>query len=176
MRWKFIDRVLETDESSWIKAEKTFPLYDDWHQDHFPNSPVIPGVLQIEVIANLAGKLILMRALKENKAWEAPILFKTQECKFNGIVRPGELIEAEVRFEKFTRRIVYSSGTLKVNGELRAKISIASARAEVSTVGDINVLVPWQIEDILSVHHQPSPELQEFLEAERVKYTTLQSA
>ena len=58
MRWKFIDQITETHEVEHIKGEIRFPQNDEWHQDHFPKSPIIPGVLQIEVVANLTGKLI----------------------------------------------------------------------------------------------------------------------
>ncbi len=152
MRWKFIDRITETDGITQIKGEKRFPLNAEWHQDHFPGSPIIPGVLQIEVVANLAGKLILLRLLKESMNWEAPIMLKTGECRFKEIIRPGELIEVEVNIEKYSRRIIYSTGTLFVDGKERSTISIASARIAVTAVGDPKVLVPWQVQDILEVY------------------------
>ena len=160
MRWKFIDQIIETDELTHIKGEKRFPMNEEWHQDHFPKSPIVPGVLQIEVVANLAGKLILLRMLKESLKWEAPILLKTGECRFKEIIRPGELIQVEVIIEKYSRRLVYSTGTLSVNNKECATISIASARIPVTTVGDPQVLVPWQVQDILEVYPGIGKEMQ----------------
>ncbi len=170
MRWKFVDRIIETDESEYIKGEKTFPLNEDWHQDHFPQSPVIPGVLQIEVIANLVGKLILLRTYRESRTWVAPILLKTFDCRFIDMIRPGEQVEAEAKIEKYTRRIVYSSGTLLVNGQLRAKVSIASARMDVSAVGDEQVLIPWQIRDFLEIYPRMEESMRTNLQEDLLMY------
>lgn len=164
MRWKFIDKITETDETEHIRGEKTFPLTEEWHQDHFPQSPIVPGVLQIEVVANLAGKLILLRTLRETMGWVAPILLKTHECRFKDIIRPGELIEVDVVIEKYNRRLVSSKGTLKVEGKERASVSIASAMTSVPTVGDPNVLVPWQIQEILNVYPGISDEMRSLLD------------
>ncbi len=164
MRWKFIDQITETDERLHIKGTKRFPLNEEWHQDHFPESPIIPGVLQIEVVANLAGKLILLRTLKETMEWVAPILLKTGECRFKEIIRPGELIDVDVTIEKYNRRIVYSSGTLCVDGQERAVISIASARVPVPTIGDPAILVPWKVEEILEIFPGISQDMQDRFE------------
>jgi 3-hydroxymyristoyl/3-hydroxydecanoyl-(acyl carrier protein) dehydratase len=159
MRWKFIDRVVETDELETIVGEITFPREAEWHQDHFPGRAIVPGVLQIEVVANLAGKLILLRSLREAGEWVAPILLKATDCRFRDMVLPGQLVRAEVRIEKYSRRIVYSSGTLSVDGKPRADIQVASARADIQTVGDPATLLPWQAADILSVYPNPSEAL-----------------
>ena len=166
MHWKFVDRITETDCITHIKGEKRFPLNEEWHQDHFPGSPIVPGVLQIEVVANLAGKLILLRNLKESTEWVAPILLKTGECRFKDIIRPGELIDVEVSIEKYNRRLVCSSGTLSVNNKERAHISITSARIPVETIGDPTILIPWKIQEILEVYPGMSEEMRNRFEQE----------
>lgn len=164
MRWKFIDEITETDETNYIKGTIRFPIEDEWHQDHFPQSPIIPGVLLIEVVANLAGKLILLRTLHDSLEWVAPILLKTKECRFKDITRPGELIEAEVTIEKYDRRLVISKGTVRVDGQERARVAVTSGRIPVTTVGDPNVLVPWQVQEILNVYPTISDHLKKRFE------------
>lgn len=159
MRWKFVDRITETDGINRIKGEKRFLLNEEWHQDHFPESPIVPGVLQIEVVANLAGKLILLRNLKESTEWVAPILLKTGECRFKELIRPGELIDVEVSIDKYNRRLVSSTGTLSVDNKERAHISIISARIPVKTIGDPAILIPWKIHEILEVYPDMNEEM-----------------
>jgi len=164
MRWKFLDEITKTDEKNYINGTIQFPINDEWHQDHFPQSPIIPGVLLIEVVANLAGKLILLRTLHDSLEWVAPILLKTGECRFKDITRPGDLIEAEVIIEKYDRRLVISKGTLRVDGKERARVSVTSARIPVTTVGDPHVLVPWQIQEIIKIYPSISSHLKERFE------------
>ena len=166
MHWKFVDRITETDGITHIKGKKRFPLNEVWHEDHFPGSPIVPGVLQIEVVANLAGKLILLRNLKESTEWVAPILLKTGECRFKDLIRPGELINVEVSIEKYNRRLVCSTGTLYVDNKERANISVTSARIPVETIGDPTILIPWKIREILEVYPDMREEMRNRLEQE----------
>ena len=175
MRWKFVDRITETDESTHIKGEKRFPLNEEWHKDHFPQSPIVPGVLQIEVVANLAGKLILLRTLNEAQGpmdWVAPILLKTGDCRFKELIRPGDLVQVEVTITKYNRRLVHSSGSLFVENKEHAHITIVSARLPVSTVGDPNILIPWKIQEILEVYPDMRPPLRHQFEAELTRLAT----
>lgn len=179
MRWKFVDRITETDEFTHIKGEKRFPLNEEWHEDHFPQSPIVPGVLQIEVVANLAGKLILLRTLNESQGtmeWVAPILLKTGDCRFKELIRPGDLVQVEVTITKYNRRLVHSTGTLFVENKERANISITSARLPVPTVGDPNILIPWKIQEILEVYPDMRPYLREQFEQEMARIDAVVSA
>ena len=163
MRWEFIDEITECDEETFVRGHKTFPLQDEWHQDHFPGKAIVPGVLQIETGANFLGKLVLFRSLKEKGVWTAPLLLKTQECTFKGMILPGDKIEVEMKIDKWTRLIVRGSGELKVNGEIVSTLSIALARTDPANAGDPKKLLPWQIEVIRRIYPGISEELKAFM-------------
>lgn len=159
MRWKFVDDITECDEQSFIRGYKTFPLQDEWHQDHFPGKPIVPGVLQIETGANFLGKLVIFRGLLENGTWTAPLLLKTFDCTFKGMVKPGDKLEVEMRIDKWSRKIVRGSGELKVDGEVVSTLSIALARTDPANAGKPEELLPWQIKVIRDIYPNISAEL-----------------
>ncbi|MGK0289651.1 MAG: 3-hydroxyacyl-[acyl-carrier-protein] dehydratase [bacterium] len=164
MKWIFVDQITDCDEETYIKGNLTFPKEDEWHEDHFPQSPIVPGVLQIEAGANFLGKLVIFRGLKENGIWVAPLLLKTFDCSFKGVARPGDCLEIEMRIDKWTRKIVRGTGEIRVDGKITASLSIAVARMDPSNAGDPEILRPWQIQQIQKCYPNPSDELSPFLE------------
>ena len=93
MRWRLVDRI-EIIESGvravgyrrWDPAEELF-------QDHFPTFPVVPGVLLMESLAQVAGKLIGITVRERRGDWPFPILSMMDRVKFRKFVRPGEEVE-----------------------------------------------------------------------------------
>ena len=85
MRWILIDQLLECDPGKRAVGVKTFPLSDLFFLDHFTGNPIVPGVLQIEMMAQTGGKsLRLLRP--EMQA----LLGSVKSAKFLKPIRPGD--------------------------------------------------------------------------------------
>ena len=70
---------------------------EDYFADHFPGFPVVPGVVQIEALAQLSGKLIEVTLFEQQRRWVWPILSMVRKAKFRRFVRPGDWLVLETR-------------------------------------------------------------------------------
>lgn len=95
MRFILVDRILELVPGKAIRAEKLIAADEDYFSDHFPGFPVVPGVLQIEMMAQAAGKCLDAEDPARGKAMLARIV----SASFRGWVKPGSTcrIFAEVK-------------------------------------------------------------------------------
>ena len=97
MRWRLVDRIDEVEPDRFIAGAVSFPPDMELFQDHFPGFPVVPGVVLMEALAQLAGKLIGYSVRRVRGDWPFPILSMMQAVKFRKFVRPGEEVRLEVR-------------------------------------------------------------------------------
>jgi 3-hydroxyacyl-[acyl-carrier-protein] dehydratase len=92
MRFFLIDRITTWELGAVAEATKNVTLSEDFFDDHFPRRPVMPGVLMIEGMAQLAG-LLLEASLKEQFARDGKaILTVLERTKFRDMVRPGDTL------------------------------------------------------------------------------------
>jgi 3-hydroxyacyl-[acyl-carrier-protein] dehydratase len=93
MRWFWIDRFLEFNSGTTAKAIKNVSLAEDHLHDHFPGSPVMPGSLIIEGMAQTSGIL-----LAEKLKFESLIVMaKIPKAIFHGWVYPGDTLIYDAR-------------------------------------------------------------------------------
>lgn len=95
MRWLLVDTIDELVVNSSIKGTKTYHATEEFFQDHFPGFPVVPGVLLMESLAQLAGKLIGYTVAKTRGDWPFPILSMMNGVKFRKFVPPDTPITLE---------------------------------------------------------------------------------
>jgi 3-hydroxyacyl-[acyl-carrier-protein] dehydratase len=92
MRFFMIDRITTWEVGRLAEAVKNVALSEDFFDDHFPRHPIMPGVLMIEGMAQLAG-LLIESSLKEKHAVDAKALLTVLErTKFREPVRPGDTL------------------------------------------------------------------------------------
>jgi len=95
VRFILVDRILELVPGKTIRAEKLVSPDEDFFADHFPGFPVVPGVLQTEMMAQAAGKCLDAEDPARGKAMLARIV----SASFRGWVKPGSVCDifAEVK-------------------------------------------------------------------------------
>ncbi|MFZ2958871.1 MAG: 3-hydroxyacyl-ACP dehydratase FabZ family protein [Candidatus Ozemobacteraceae bacterium] len=97
MRFFLIDRITRWEIGSQAEALKNIALSEDFFADHFPRRPVMPGVLIIEGMAQLAG-LLLEAGLREQFGKNAKAVITILErAKFRDLVKPGDTLTYTAR-------------------------------------------------------------------------------
>jgi 3-hydroxymyristoyl/3-hydroxydecanoyl-(acyl carrier protein) dehydratase len=93
MRWLFVDRIDTVKLGEKITGVKAVGFSEDFFVDHFPKMPVVPGVIVIESLAQLCGKLIELSVYEERGFWPFPILSMVNKAKFRRFIKPGSVIQ-----------------------------------------------------------------------------------
>src|ERR1700704_6583934 len=111
-----IDRVVEMERKTRIVAIKNITINEPQFQGHFPNFPIMPGVLMVEAIAQAGGALLLSEVPdRESKL----LLFTSIEnARFRRPVTPGDQLRIEVTVLNWRSRAVKMAGSLTVDGKL----------------------------------------------------------
>jgi len=112
-----IDRVLEIVDENELIALKNVTINEPYFQGHYPGRPVMPGVLQIEAMAQAAGVLLLRRL----EVGESIIAFfmSVDKVKFRQAVEPGDALQIRVKITKIRgNKIATATGECKVGGKV----------------------------------------------------------
>ena len=116
-RWPIllVDRVVEEDrERGYIRAEKAVTATEWFFQGHFPDLPVMPGVMQVEA---LAQTMAIYVAREEGFGDRIGLFAGIDGCRFKRIVQPGDRLSLEITMEKLGRRFGKSRAVASVDGE-----------------------------------------------------------
>lgn len=119
MRWQLVDRIDEMVLGESARGVKAWTMSESWVQDHFPGFPVVPGVLMLESLAQISGKLIGYTVRKERGDWPFPIFTMAEKVKFRRFVRPGDVVELRTSFIALREE----SAVMKVRGLVNGKVS-----------------------------------------------------
>jgi 3-hydroxyacyl-[acyl-carrier-protein] dehydratase len=117
-RWPFlmVDRIVEEDrERGYIRGEKGVTATEWFFQGHFPGLPVMPGVLQVEALAQTMAVYV---ARTEGFGDRMGLFAAIDEVRFKRIVQPGDRLSLEVTMEKFGRRMGRGRAIASVDGEV----------------------------------------------------------
>jgi len=99
-----VDRVLETDKKEHLLALKNVSVNEPFFQGHFPEQPIMPGVLILEAMAQATG-LLAFSALAENHDAKLYMLVGIDKARFRGQVVPGDQLRLDVRLKRNMRGI-----------------------------------------------------------------------
>jgi beta-hydroxyacyl-ACP dehydratase FabZ len=113
-----VDRIIEITEKT-VVALKNVTINEPHFQGHWPDEPVMPGVLQLEAMAQAGAVLLFDQVKKQGQAGKVDIFFrKIDKAVFRKIVRPGDQIIFEIEVLSQRRGIHTMRGEAKVNGEI----------------------------------------------------------
>ena len=93
MRWGLVDEIEVLEAGKTATGWRLYPADLPLFEDHFPGFPVVPGVLLMESLAQLSGKLIGYTVRKQRGDWPFPILSMMNGVKFRRFVRPDERVQ-----------------------------------------------------------------------------------
>jgi 3-hydroxyacyl-[acyl-carrier-protein] dehydratase len=117
-RWPFllVDRIVEYDpEAKRIVGIKGVTASEWFFQGHFPGLPVMPGVLQVEALAQTMAVYV---AKQEGFGDRIGLFAGIDEVRFKRVVAPGDLLRLEVTMEKLGSRMGRGRGVASVEGEV----------------------------------------------------------
>jgi 3-hydroxyacyl-[acyl-carrier-protein] dehydratase len=116
----FVDSV-EVSEEGKITGYRTFTESEFFFKGHFPEYPVVPGVILIETMAQCGGAAIRKTGkLDEDKLF---FLAAVEKAKFRRQVRPGDKVRLEVENIRISAAMIKQSGKAYVGDELAAEAS-----------------------------------------------------
>jgi 3-hydroxyacyl-[acyl-carrier-protein] dehydratase len=124
-RWPFllVDRIVEYDPArGFIRGEKAVTATEWFFQGHFPGLPVMPGVLQVEA---LAQTMAIYVAQQEGFGDRIGLFAAIEECRFKRVVQPGDRLTLEVTMEKLGGRFGRGRAVAKVDGEVACEASLS---------------------------------------------------
>lgn len=112
-----IDRVIEIVSDDELVALKNVTINEPFFQGHYPGRPVMPGVLQVEAMAQAAGVLLLRKLPADDN--KIAFFMSADKVKFRQAVEPGDSIEIRVKLVKIRgNKIATATGECKVGGKL----------------------------------------------------------
>ncbi|WP_395377067.1 3-hydroxyacyl-ACP dehydratase FabZ [Marinicella sp. W31] len=121
-----VDRVLEYTPNESIVAIKNVTLNEPQFQGHFPNHPVMPGVMIVEAMAQASG--ILTQLSRDGQADDALFyLVKVDKAKFTQIVVPGDQLKMNCRILRQMRNMTLYACEATVDGKTVAKAEMLCA-------------------------------------------------
>jgi len=123
-----IDRVLEIKLGESIVAIKNVTANEAQFMGHFPENPVMPGVLILEALAQAAGVLAYKSSNSTPSDGTLYLFAGIDHARFRRVVSPGDQLRLEVKFMKAKREVWKLEGSAYVDGELVCSAELLSAR------------------------------------------------
>ncbi len=126
----WIDSILERTEDT-ISTRKVIPADLDIFKGHYPDHPIMPGVLLCEAIFQ-SGALLMSYSLEdidEDNNGKVPVLARIEGAKFKRPVLPGDEIQITVKIKEVLSSVSFMKGTLRVNGKIAVQVDFSCALA-----------------------------------------------
>ena len=122
--FQLVDRVLEIEAGKRIVAIKNVTINEPYFVGHFPHMPVMPGVLQIEALAQAAGILSFQTMGRVSDDRSVYYFVGIDGARFKRPVVPGDQLRLEVEITRVARSIWKYSGRATVDGLVSAEAEL----------------------------------------------------
>jgi 3-hydroxyacyl-[acyl-carrier-protein] dehydratase len=123
-----VDKIIELEPRVRIVGIKQVTANEHFFTGHFPGAPVMPGVLQIEALAQV-GAIMALREFEDRNA-KIPFFSGIQDCKFRRPVVPGDTLRLEVIALRAGSKVQKMKGIASVDGNVTAEAEIMCVIAD----------------------------------------------
>ena len=123
----WVDKIIACDAVS-ITTEKHIDAELELFQGHYPENPIMPGVLLCEIIFQ-SGALLMAKIAPSEKSNEKkmPVLTRIENTKFKRPVLPGDTVQVEVTLKEILSSVAFFKGTLKIMGKTAVQTAFSCA-------------------------------------------------
>ena len=126
-----LDRIVECDDEKHIVGIKNVTINEPFFQGHFPGAPIMPGVLQLEAMAQTAG--VLLTKLSGGPGG-TPVFMSIDKVKFRKGVVPGDQLRIEIDITSTRSRTAKFTGKVLVDGKVVSQAEMMCMLAEEAPV------------------------------------------
>jgi len=124
-----VDRVISLDIGEEIHAVKAVSFNEQFFQGHFPGRPIMPGVLQIEALAQAAA-ILAIETLELAGSGKLVYFMSIDEAKFRNPVEPGVLLDLNVGFVQKRARVCKFWGKASADGKVTCEVKFTAMVAD----------------------------------------------
>jgi 3-hydroxyacyl-[acyl-carrier-protein] dehydratase len=121
-----VDRIEDFEPESWLTGLKNVSLNEPFFQGHFPEYPVMPGVLIIEALAQ-AGGLLILKSVEEVPSNAIFLFSGIEKAKFRKPVYPGDQMVLQVRQVRHKINLWKMDAQALVHGETAAQATLTAS-------------------------------------------------
>lgn len=123
-----VDRVVSLSDEE-IHAVKAVSFNEGFFQGHFPGRPIMPGVLQIEALAQAAG-ILAVESLGLAGSGKLVYFMAIEEAKFRSPVEPGHLLELRAGFVQKRSRVCKFWGKASIGDKVTCDVNFTAMIAD----------------------------------------------
>ena len=123
-----VDRIVELEPRTRIVGIKQVTINEQFFAGHFPEAPVMPGVLQIEALAQV-GAILALREFEDRDA-KIPFFSGIEQARFRRPVVPGDTLMLEVTALRIGSKVQKMRGVATVDGQVTAEAEIMCVIAD----------------------------------------------
>ena len=124
-----VDRVISLEIGEEIHAVKAVSFNEQFFQGHFPGRPIMPGVLQIEALAQ-AVAILAIETLELAGSGKLVYFMSIDEAKFRNPVEPGVLLDLKVGFVQKRARVCKFWGKASAEGKVTCEVQFTAMVAD----------------------------------------------
>ena len=134
-----VDRVLDWQAGKFIRGMKNVSVNEPFFQGHFPAYPVMPGVLVVEALAQVAGLLTMLSDVTRRDGSQLVLFAGIDDARFKRQVVPGDTLLLEAELDRAVRGVGRFKTRATVAGQLVCEAQLLAAIRDVPPIPEIPV-------------------------------------